>query len=200
MNTSILTVFDDNGNAIPIPAIKGEPGSDYVLTDADKQEIAELAASLVPSGGTALCSLLKDITLKEDSKLSITDFDTSLNEYHVLVGIPVTTAFATNIKMFGSMGVDYYLSLPSGNRFNVLSLSYYIFADGIYRMERDAYLAAGSDSGPNPEEAANMPHTAPATLNNQNIRSGLFKFSNRSSGLASSATFPAGTRSMIWGR
>lgn len=30
---------------------KGEDGSDYVLTEADKQEIAELAAELVPSGG-----------------------------------------------------------------------------------------------------------------------------------------------------
>ena len=29
----------------------GEPGSDYVLTESDKQEIAELAAELVPSGG-----------------------------------------------------------------------------------------------------------------------------------------------------
>lgn len=30
---------------------KGEPGDDYVLTDADKNEIAEQAAALVPSGG-----------------------------------------------------------------------------------------------------------------------------------------------------
>ena len=180
MSTPILTVFDDNGNAIAIPAFGGPGGGG--------------------SGNPALCTLLKDMTLEADSTLSITDFDTSLNEYHVLVGVPVTNTFSTNIKMFGSMGVDYYLALPGGNRFNVLSLSYYIFADGMYRMERDAYLTGGADSGANPGEAANMPHGAPASFNNQNIRSGLFKFSNRSSGLASSATFPAGTRIMIWGR
>lgn len=31
----------------------GSGGGDYVLTDADKQEIAELTASLVPSGGSS---------------------------------------------------------------------------------------------------------------------------------------------------
>lgn len=39
---SILKVKDKDGNVIDIPAIKGEPGKDYVLTDADKQEIADL--------------------------------------------------------------------------------------------------------------------------------------------------------------
>ena len=49
----ILTVYDEQGNPIPIPAIQGPPGptgpkgEDYVLTDADKQEIAELAAAIV---------------------------------------------------------------------------------------------------------------------------------------------------------
>lgn len=44
---SILRVKDENGKWIDIPAIKGEPGKDYVLTEADKQEIAEIVASLV---------------------------------------------------------------------------------------------------------------------------------------------------------
>lgn len=39
---AILRLRDANGNYIPIPAIKGEPGKDYVLTEADKQEIADL--------------------------------------------------------------------------------------------------------------------------------------------------------------
>ena len=33
--------------------IQGEPGADYVLTEADKNEIAEITATLVPSGGGA---------------------------------------------------------------------------------------------------------------------------------------------------
>jgi hypothetical protein len=43
LGTPILRVKDENGNYIPIPAIKGEPGKDYVLTNEDKQEIAEMA-------------------------------------------------------------------------------------------------------------------------------------------------------------
>jgi hypothetical protein len=39
---AILKVKDNDGNIIEIPAIQGPPGKDYVLTDADKQEIANL--------------------------------------------------------------------------------------------------------------------------------------------------------------
>lgn len=38
----ILRVRDADGNIQEIPAIKGEDGKDYVLTEADKQEIAEM--------------------------------------------------------------------------------------------------------------------------------------------------------------
>lgn len=50
---------------------------DYTLTEADKQEIAELAANLVPSGGgggSSKWKLLKTITLAEDTKY--VEFDT----------------------------------------------------------------------------------------------------------------------------
>lgn len=49
MGTPILRVRDENGNYIPIPAIKGEPGKDYVLTDEDKQEIANLVGNNKPA-------------------------------------------------------------------------------------------------------------------------------------------------------
>lgn len=47
---AIIKVRDENGDVIDIPAFvgpKGDPGADYVLTEADKAEIAELAAELV---------------------------------------------------------------------------------------------------------------------------------------------------------
>ena len=44
---AILKIRDAEGNVIDIPAIKGNDGKDYVLTDADKREIAEMAAQLV---------------------------------------------------------------------------------------------------------------------------------------------------------
>ena len=54
---AILRLKDNNGNIIEIPAIKGDPGKDYVLTEADKEEIAEQAAALID---TALLSILGD--------------------------------------------------------------------------------------------------------------------------------------------
>lgn len=47
---AILKIRDAEGNVQEILAIKGEDGKDgkdYVLTDADKQEIAEIVAELV---------------------------------------------------------------------------------------------------------------------------------------------------------
>ena len=44
---AILKIRDAEGNVQEVLAIKGE---DYILTDADKQEIAQMAANLVNSG------------------------------------------------------------------------------------------------------------------------------------------------------
>lgn len=47
MNIPILTVRDEAGNIIEIPALQGDKGDDYVLTAADKQEIAGIASGLL---------------------------------------------------------------------------------------------------------------------------------------------------------
>lgn len=39
---AILKIKDANGNVQEILAIRGNDGKDYILTDADKQEIADL--------------------------------------------------------------------------------------------------------------------------------------------------------------
>ena len=49
----ILNIKDINGEWVSIPAIKGEkgePGQDYVLTAADKTEIANLVFSSLVNG------------------------------------------------------------------------------------------------------------------------------------------------------
>ena len=46
----ILRIKDAKGNVQEVLAIKGKDGKDYVLTDADKMEIAQMAAALVNSG------------------------------------------------------------------------------------------------------------------------------------------------------
>jgi hypothetical protein len=56
-NIPILRVRDNEGKIIDIPAIKGDPGKDYVLTEADKAEIAEQAAALIDA---SLLSVLGD--------------------------------------------------------------------------------------------------------------------------------------------
>lgn len=47
----VLRIRDDKGNYIPIPAIQGEPGKDYILTDADKQEIRDAVLVEMPEIG-----------------------------------------------------------------------------------------------------------------------------------------------------
>lgn len=50
--SSILRVRDSNGNVIDVLAIKGKDGKDgkdYILTESDKQEIAEIVQANIPS-------------------------------------------------------------------------------------------------------------------------------------------------------
>ena len=52
---AILKIRDAQGNVQEILAIKGndgKDGKDYVLTDSDKQEIAEMAVELIKSNST----------------------------------------------------------------------------------------------------------------------------------------------------
>ena len=69
MNIPILTVRDADGNIIKIPAIKGdkgdrgiqgEKGDSYILTDADKQQIANVVGSAF--GINVLDGFLGDIS------------------------------------------------------------------------------------------------------------------------------------------
>jgi hypothetical protein len=46
---SILRVKDKNGNIIDIPAIQGEKGDPYELTDADKLEIVNAVLDAIPN-------------------------------------------------------------------------------------------------------------------------------------------------------
>ena len=45
----ILRIRDADGNIQEILAIKGNDGKDYVLTEADKREIAEMVAAITPA-------------------------------------------------------------------------------------------------------------------------------------------------------
>jgi hypothetical protein len=44
---AVLKIRDAEGNVVEIPSIKGD---NYVLTEADKQEIAEIVINMLESG------------------------------------------------------------------------------------------------------------------------------------------------------
>lgn len=46
---SILKIRDKNGNVQEITVMKGDKGDAYVLTETDKQEIAEIVLTNIPS-------------------------------------------------------------------------------------------------------------------------------------------------------
>ena len=46
----ILRIRDKDGNVHEVLAIRGEDGKDYVLTEADKQEIAEMVLAMLQNG------------------------------------------------------------------------------------------------------------------------------------------------------
>ncbi len=57
---AILRVRDDKGNYIPIPAIQGEPGKDYIFTESDKEEIKNAVIDEIPEVPTKTSQLEND--------------------------------------------------------------------------------------------------------------------------------------------
>lgn len=43
---SVIYIRDEDGKFIPLPTVKG---ADYILTEEDKQEIAEIVLNLIPT-------------------------------------------------------------------------------------------------------------------------------------------------------
>lgn len=75
---AVLRVTDENGNWVEIPAIVGSPGKDYVLTESDKQQIAEMAAELVdvPDGpDTPRFEIDNETLIMEDGVLRVNTAD-----------------------------------------------------------------------------------------------------------------------------
>ena len=146
------------------------------------------------SGGVATAgNLLYDIVLEEDASFSITDFDTELSEYIVIIGTVVPdTGIISNVRLFGTIGSDYYLKISSG--FAVLSL-YYRIIGNVFWMARDVNYRVNTDFANITE-----PPGSPSSHSNANIRSGTYKFDEKAKGLASYATWPAGTHIWIYGR
>ena len=74
-----LTEAKNSGDFKGDPGAPGEPGKDYVLTEDDKEEIAEMAAEKVeaPEGGSSDYKLVAFFELKEDAQYVVVNTDTN---------------------------------------------------------------------------------------------------------------------------
>lgn len=66
----ILKIRDANGNVQEIVTIRGEDGKNYVLTEADKQEIARMAAAIMSAQPAALTTEDWVFTLEDGSTVT----------------------------------------------------------------------------------------------------------------------------------
>ena len=93
------------------PGEKGADGKDYVLTEADKQEIASMVE--VQNDNPILKYLTYEIT--EDNTVTITGCDTSISGNHIIPdtieGYPVTSI---GIEAFGGCDKLTSIALPNG--------------------------------------------------------------------------------------
>ena len=74
---AVLRVRDENGNIQEITTIKGDKGDSYVLTEADKQEIASMVD--VSGGGVGLAT-------KEELNKAVSDIDDMIGDIESLLG------------------------------------------------------------------------------------------------------------------
>ena len=88
---AILKIRDAEGNVQEILAIKGEDGKDYVLTDADKQEIANIVASMGGNPNAPAVDLSNYYTKSET--------DTAITNAVKGIKIPDTSAFLTEAQV-----------------------------------------------------------------------------------------------------
>lgn len=66
----ILKIRDANGNVQEIVTIRGEDGKNYVLTEADKQEIASMVAAIMSAQPAALTTEDWVFTLEDGSTVT----------------------------------------------------------------------------------------------------------------------------------
>ena len=131
---SILRVRDDKGNVQEILALRGEPGKDYVLTQKDKQEIADMIDG-VEMNLNATPETIIDVISNAPEGAIVTLADGNYNMLtltskgqhgNVLIeGHPAATKFPKNLTITGTAkAIIEGISLTSGyknssNTFNV---------------------------------------------------------------------------------
>jgi hypothetical protein len=98
---SILQIRDQDGNIIDIPALKGDKGDPYILTDNDKSDIVKAIIEELPenSGGKDGVSPTVDVEeIEGGHRVTITDID-GTESFDIINGVDGYTP----IK-----GVDYF--------------------------------------------------------------------------------------------
>ena len=83
-NGELVITYTDNttttvGKVVGGKGEPGAPGKDYVLTEADKQEIADMIPIPDGGGGSGEWELIVDYTVPEDTVIDILDFTKDMN-------------------------------------------------------------------------------------------------------------------------
>ena len=127
---------------------KGDPGDDYVLTEADKQEIAELTAQLVdvPSGGGGSGSeepfrLINTITITEEivnPKINVDSDGKAFSVKEIVLYFDRNTITSTSGK--------HYIALNSNNAYQISAENYFLTTASV-NARRAVYAKIMEGSG-----------------------------------------------------
>lgn len=165
---------------------KGAPGKDYVLTDDDVQEIAEIAAEMVDvpgAGGGGTWTMLTDITLTEDSAIAEIKYEASLyRAMHARLVLPVVAEQITlpgNFNLLDSYAL-YYATLGKTDREWIVDVRLEVLTNDIvlHKCSRGSYGLNVWDNW--------------LMQNTPSSKSEWFR-------CGGSAVFPAGTKLKVWG-
>ena len=129
---AIIRVRDENGVIIDIPAIvgpKGDPGADYVLTEADKAEIAAQAAELVKIPDSA-GYVVQDIAPEDTSVMWVDLADNSDDGFQNAVDYALAQAKASG-EFNGKtpvVGTDYFTAEDKAEMVNAVIAALPVYA------------------------------------------------------------------------
>lgn len=171
----------------------GKDGEDYVLTNEDKQEIAELTAPLVEvpqgGGGTKRWTVLHEAELTEEATLLITDFDATLSEYVMQLIVPKVSATlkAGNAHFLGARAFTY--SQPFGSTGYASHYTYHATILSGERMLMVKYENQANGTGFDNEYSTTFQPAKGSALS-----------CNVAKGIDISCTFPVGTKVRLEGR
>ena len=229
MGIPILKIRDENGNVVSVPAIKGEKGDSYVLTEADKQEIANMSItdqtynpeSEKPQSGIAVAEAVNTVKEKWIPLVNDTLTENLATEFRVVFDKPYkkirfkigfyhadkTTLSNVRFKRaksdgFGVATVGNYLIYSSGGN---LGTRRYVWGTALFDIDGYIVVKEGGTATANRSFSDTGGNTiygdGTYTVENQNFPEFYFYLggSIADDGTLSGNVIGAGTTIKVWG-